>query len=59
MTIHDEFTDLPISSQRRHQLRQRRDGRCIGCNRKSAKARCRKCAGINADRNRKRKAGEK
>ena len=29
--IQDEFTDLPISTQRRYQLRMRRDGRCIEC----------------------------
>jgi hypothetical protein len=29
--IKDEFTDLPVSRQRRYQLRMRRDGRCILC----------------------------
>lgn len=29
--IIDEFTDLPISRQRKFQLRMRRDGRCIAC----------------------------
>jgi hypothetical protein len=27
----DEFSDLPISRQRRYQLRKRRDGKCIRC----------------------------
>jgi len=29
--IRDEFTDLPISRQRKYQLRRRRDLRCIKC----------------------------
>jgi len=29
--IKDEFTDLPISRQRKYQLRMRRDGRCPIC----------------------------
>ena len=30
-TIKDEFTDLPVSPQRKSQLRMERDGRCILC----------------------------
>ena len=29
--INDEFTHLPISRQRKYQLRMVRDGRCIEC----------------------------
>ncbi len=29
--IHDEFTALPISRQRKYQLRRARDGRCTQC----------------------------
>jgi hypothetical protein len=29
--IQDEFSKLPISRQRRYQLRQARDGRCTQC----------------------------
>ena len=29
--IKDEFTDLPVSPQRKSQLRNQRDGRCIIC----------------------------
>lgn len=29
--IKDEFTDLPISRQRKYQLRMQRDGRCTEC----------------------------
>ena len=29
--IKDEFTDLPISRQRKYQLRMERDGRCVQC----------------------------
>ena len=29
--IKDEFTDLPLSRQRKYQLRMERDGRCIIC----------------------------
>ncbi len=29
--IQDEFTDLPISTSRKWQLRQLRDGKCIKC----------------------------
>jgi hypothetical protein len=29
--IKDEFTDLPVSRQRKYQLRMARDGRCIIC----------------------------
>jgi hypothetical protein len=29
--IKDEFTDLPISRQRKYQLRMHRDKRCITC----------------------------
>lgn len=31
--INDEFTHLPISRQRKHQLRHIRDGLCYLCNR--------------------------
>src|SRR5437899_1700139 len=29
--IRDEFTDLPLSRQRKYQLRKQRDGRCSEC----------------------------
>ncbi|HWH71444.1 MAG TPA: hypothetical protein VNT26_18860 [Candidatus Sulfotelmatobacter sp.] len=29
--IKDEFTDLPISRQRKYQMRMKRDGRCTEC----------------------------
>jgi phosphoribosyl-dephospho-CoA transferase len=29
--IQDEFTALPLSRQRKYQLRQRRDGKCMVC----------------------------
>ena len=29
--IKDEFTELPISRQRKYQLRMKRDGRCTEC----------------------------
>lgn len=29
--IQDEFTDLPISKQRKHQLRRKKGGKCILC----------------------------
>jgi hypothetical protein len=29
--IKDEFADLPVSHQRKSQLRMRRDGRCMKC----------------------------
>ncbi len=29
--IHDEFSDLPISTQRKYQMRRARDGRCTQC----------------------------
>lgn len=32
--IIDEFTDLPVSRQRKRQLRLKRDGQCIICGRK-------------------------
>jgi len=31
--IHDEFTDLPLSRQRKYQLRQHKVGNCIKCGR--------------------------
>ncbi len=31
MQIQDEFTNLPISRQRKYQLRMQRDGRCTEC----------------------------
>jgi hypothetical protein len=31
MQIQDEFTHLPISRQRKYQLRMQRDGRCTEC----------------------------
>jgi len=30
-TIKDEFSDLPVSRQRKLQLRWKRDGRCVSC----------------------------
>lgn len=34
-TIQDEFTDLPVSKQRKWQLRKRRSGQCVVCGKKS------------------------
>jgi hypothetical protein len=34
--IHDEFSALPVSRQRKYQLRMRRDGRCSICGDKEA-----------------------
>lgn len=31
MQINDEFTHLPISRQRKYQLRRQRDGKCTEC----------------------------
>jgi hypothetical protein len=39
--IKDEFTDLPISRQRKYQMRMRRDKRCTECGAPAAKgSRC-------------------
>jgi hypothetical protein len=39
--IQDEFTHLPLSRQRKYQLRMERDGRCTICGEPAAsKARC-------------------
>jgi hypothetical protein len=39
--IRDEFTHLPISRQRKYQLRMEREGRCTECGRPAAEgARC-------------------
>lgn len=35
LTIQDEFTNLPISRQRKYQLRMARDGRCTECGAKA------------------------
>lgn len=35
--IQDEFTDLPISRQRKYQLRRQRDSRCTQCGRPAGK----------------------
>jgi hypothetical protein len=35
--IKDEFKDLPISRQRKYQLRMERDRRCIECGKPAAK----------------------
>ncbi len=31
--IQDEFTDLPLSPQKKHRLRRKRDGLCVDCGR--------------------------
>lgn len=36
--IHDEFTDLDVSHERKRQLRQLRDGLCVRCNQPLADA---------------------
>jgi hypothetical protein len=36
--IKDEFTDLPVSRQRKYQLRMARDGRCITCGEPAAES---------------------
>jgi hypothetical protein len=39
--IQDEFTDLPISRQRKYQMRMQRDGRCTECGEPAAEgSRC-------------------
>jgi len=39
--IQDEFTDLPISRQRKYQLRMKRDRRCTECGQPAAEgSRC-------------------
>lgn len=39
--IQDEFTDLPISRQRKYQLRMKRDKRCTECGQPAAEgSRC-------------------
>lgn len=39
--IQDEFTDLPISRQRKYQLRMQREGRCTECGEPAAQgSRC-------------------
>jgi hypothetical protein len=39
--IQDEFTELPISRQRKYQLRMQRDGRCTECGEPAAEgSRC-------------------
>jgi hypothetical protein len=39
--IKDEFTDLPISRQRKYQLRMQRDQRCTECGERALKgSRC-------------------
>jgi hypothetical protein len=39
--IKDEFTDLPISRQRKYQLRKQREGRCTECGEPAAQgSRC-------------------
>jgi hypothetical protein len=39
--IRDEFTDLPVSRQRKYQLRMQRDGRCAICGEPAVRgARC-------------------
>jgi hypothetical protein len=40
-SIQDEFTELPISRQRKYQLRMKRDKRCTECGRPAAEgSRC-------------------
>ena len=40
-SIQDEFTTLPISRQRKYQLRMKRDRRCTECGQEAAKgSRC-------------------
>ena len=35
--IIDEFTDLPISRQRKYQLRMAKQGRCVNCGKKATR----------------------
>jgi hypothetical protein len=49
--IIDEFTALPISRQRKKQLRWKRDGLCVICGGpQEVKLRCLKCAIANRER---------
>jgi hypothetical protein len=57
--IQDEFTDLPISRQRKYQLRMQRDRRCTECGEAAAHgSRCLKHL-INARERQRRKRGLK
>jgi len=38
--IHDEFSALPVSRQRKWQLRRRKEGRCIVCGDEAQDDRC-------------------
>jgi hypothetical protein len=59
MRIQDEFTDLPISRQRKYQLRMQRDRRCTECGEPAAEgSRCLKHL-INARERQRRKRGLK
>ena len=54
--IEDEFTHLPVSRQRRYQLRRQRDGRCTECGAQVvAGARCLKHLVKSRERNRKKR----
>lgn len=52
--IKDEFTNLPISKQRKYQLRKERDRECVGCGRRAATG-CLRCAACSYRMNMRRK----
>ena len=53
--IHDEFTNLPVSRQRKYQLRKQRDGLCTECGEPAASgSRCVKHLTRARERQRKR-----
>lgn len=55
-TIQDEFTDLPVSRQRKQQLRNHRDGKCLLCrNPLFSASHCEKHHFAHHERQRKRK----
>src|SRR3989449_9819492 len=54
--IKDEFTDLPISRQRKYQLRMQRDQRCTECGEQAVQgSRCLKHLGKARERQRKKR----
>jgi len=52
MKIEDEFSALPISRQRKFQLRMRRDGRCASCGAPAAGSLCAKHLAAARERSR-------
>jgi hypothetical protein len=58
--IRDEFTHLPISRQRKYQLRMEREGRCTECGQPAAEgARCLKHLVRARERERKKRGAKR